>query len=126
MATASLSSSSLCRQEEDPFLLLESTFHAVQEILLLHRGKPLRRSWLDWPYGEKRRSPSWNRKCSLGISNPWEAAKNHRQLRRQGFTLRKTIGGGIIATACIEAKLPLLFSARDFMPYVELLGLEAA
>ncbi len=33
---------------------------------------------------------------------------------------------GIIATACIEANLPLLFSDRDFLPYVEHLGLEAA
>ena len=29
---------------------------------------------------------------------------------------------GIIATACIEANLPLLFSGRDFLPYVEQLG----
>ena len=61
----------------------------------------------------------------LGGSNPWKAAENYRQLRRQGITVRKTIDG-IIATACIEANLPLLFSDRDFMPYVEHLGLEAA
>lgn len=39
--------------------------------------------------------------------------------------MRKTIDG-IIATACIEANLPLLFSDRNFLPYVEHLGLEAA
>jgi predicted nucleic acid-binding protein len=61
----------------------------------------------------------------LGGSNPWKAAENYRQLRRQGITVRKTIDG-IIATACIEANLPLLFSDRDFQPYVEHLGLEAA
>jgi predicted nucleic acid-binding protein len=61
----------------------------------------------------------------LGGSNPWKAAENVRQLRRQGITVRKTIDG-IIATACIEANLPLLFSDRDFQPYVEHLGLEAA
>ena len=33
MATAPASSSPLCRHEEGPFLLLESTFHAVQDIL---------------------------------------------------------------------------------------------
>jgi hypothetical protein len=43
MATLSVSPSSLCRPEEDPFLLLESTFHAVQEILVRHRGRPLPR-----------------------------------------------------------------------------------
>jgi hypothetical protein len=61
----------------------------------------------------------------LGGSNPWKAAENYRQLRRQGITVRKTIDG-IIATACIEANLPLLFSDRDFQPYVDHLGLEAA
>jgi hypothetical protein len=33
MAPALVSPSTLCRPEEDPFLLLESTFHAVQDIL---------------------------------------------------------------------------------------------
>jgi len=61
----------------------------------------------------------------LGGSNPWKAAENYRQLRRKGITVRKTIDG-IIATACIEANLPLLFSDRDFQPYVEHLGLVAA
>ena len=58
-------------------------------------------------------------------SNPWKAADNYRQLRRKGITVRKTIDG-IIATACIEANLPLLFSDRDFQPYVEHLGLVVA
>jgi len=61
----------------------------------------------------------------LGGSNAWKAAENYRQLRRKGITVRKTIDG-IIATACIEANLPLLFSDRDFQPYVEHLGLEVA
>jgi predicted nucleic acid-binding protein len=61
----------------------------------------------------------------LGGSNAWKAAENYRQLRRKGITVRKTIDG-IIATACIEANLPLLFSDRDFQPYVEHLGLELA
>ncbi len=61
----------------------------------------------------------------LGGSNPWKAAENYRHLRRKGITVRKTIDG-IIATACIEANLPLLFSDRDFQPYVDHLGLEAA
>ena len=61
----------------------------------------------------------------LGGSNAWKAAENYRTLRRQGITVRKTIDG-IVATACIEANLPLLFSDRDFQPYVEHLGLEAA
>lgn len=61
----------------------------------------------------------------LGARNAWKAAENYRDLRRRGITVRKTIDG-IIATACIEANLPLLFSDRDFRPYVEHLGLEVA
>ena len=61
----------------------------------------------------------------LGAHNAWKAAENYRTLRSKGITVRKTIDG-IIATACIEAHLPLLFSDRDFLPYVQHLGLEAA
>ena len=61
----------------------------------------------------------------LGAHNAWKAAENYRTLRSKGITVRKTIDG-IIATACIEARLPLLFSDRDFLPYVQHLGLEAA
>ena len=61
----------------------------------------------------------------LGARNAWKAAENYRELRRRGITVRKTIDG-IIATACIEANLPLLFSDRDFQPYVDHLGLEVA
>lgn len=61
----------------------------------------------------------------LGSRNAWKAAENYRALRSKGITVRKTIDG-IIATACIEANLALLFSDRDFQPYVEHLGLEPA
>ncbi len=61
----------------------------------------------------------------LGPQNAYQAAEIYRALRSRGITVRKTIDG-IIATACIEANLPLLFSDRDFLPYVEYLGLEAA
>ena len=61
----------------------------------------------------------------LGPQNAYKAAENYRAQRSRGITVRKTIDA-IIATACIEANLPLLFSDRDFLPYVEHLGLEAA
>ena len=61
----------------------------------------------------------------LGAHNAWKAAENYRKLRSKGITVRKTIDG-IIATACLEANLPLLFSDRDVLPYVNHLGLEAA
>jgi hypothetical protein len=53
------------------------------------------------------------------------AARNFRALRAQGVTPRKTIDT-IIATRCIESDLPLLYSHRDFDPFVERLGLRSA
>ncbi|MBM3563316.1 MAG: PIN domain nuclease [Alphaproteobacteria bacterium] len=53
------------------------------------------------------------------------AARNFRKLRALGVTPRKTIDT-IIATRCIESDLPLLFSDRDFDPFVERLGLRSA
>ncbi|AZG76107.1 type II toxin-antitoxin system VapC family toxin [Methylocystis rosea] len=53
------------------------------------------------------------------------AAKNYRKLRALGATPRKTIDT-IIATCCIEKGLPLLYSDRDFDPFVERLGLRSA
>ncbi|NWG86660.1 MAG: PIN domain nuclease [Hydrogenophilaceae bacterium] len=54
-----------------------------------------------------------------------QAAKNFRTLRAAGVTVRKTIDT-LIATCCIESRLPLLYSDRDFDPFVEHLGLRAA
>jgi hypothetical protein len=54
-----------------------------------------------------------------------QAAKNFRLLRSRGVTVRKTIDT-IIATRCIENGLPLLYSDRDFDPFVEHLGLRSA
>ncbi|MCF6263877.1 MAG: PIN domain nuclease [Xanthomonadales bacterium] len=51
-----------------------------------------------------------------------KCAENFRFLRKKGITIRKT-NDVIIATFCIENKLPLLFSDRDFIPFVEHLGL---
>jgi hypothetical protein len=53
MALLSAAASPFCRPEEDPFLLLESTLRSVQEILLRRRGLPLRRTWIEQPYGEE-------------------------------------------------------------------------
>ncbi len=42
-----------CIPEEDPFLLLESSLKAIERILLLRRGLPLHRTWIEQPYGEE-------------------------------------------------------------------------
>jgi predicted nucleic acid-binding protein len=52
------------------------------------------------------------------------AAENYRALRKQGITIRKT-ADVIIATFCIENSLPLLFTDRDFIPFVQNLKLQS-
>ena len=54
-----------------------------------------------------------------------QAARNFRFLRSLGITVRKTIDT-LIATYCMENRLSLLYSDRDFDPFVEHLGLQSA
>ncbi len=54
-----------------------------------------------------------------------KAARNFRSLRARGATIRKTIDT-LIATRCIENGYALLYSDRDFDPFVEHLGLMSA
>ena len=54
-----------------------------------------------------------------------QAARNFHVLRALGVTVRKTIDA-MIATGCIESRLPLLYSDRDFDPFVRHLGLRTA
>jgi hypothetical protein len=53
MATLSSAASAFCRPEEDPFLLLESCGKSIESILRGHVGRPLRRTWIQHPYGEE-------------------------------------------------------------------------
>ncbi len=53
------------------------------------------------------------------------AARHYRTLRTRGITVRKTIDT-LIATRCITDDIPLLYSDRDFDPFVEHLGLRSA
>lgn len=54
-----------------------------------------------------------------------EAAHHYRTLRALGITVRKTIDT-LIATRCILDNIPLLYSDRDFDPFVAHLGLRSA
>jgi predicted nucleic acid-binding protein len=60
-----------------------------------------------------------------GVKVAVEAAQNFRHLRAKGITIRKTIDT-LIATRCIMDGHALLFSDRDFDPFVEHLGLVSA
>jgi hypothetical protein len=52
-----------------------------------------------------------------------KCAANYRLLRKKGITVRKTIDL-IIATFCMENKIELIFSDKDFVPFVDFLKLE--
>ena len=58
----------------------------------------------------------------LGRDMAIKSAENFRALRKKGITVRKT-ADVIIASFCIGHKLPLLFSDKDFKPFVKHLGL---
>ena len=61
--------------------------------------------------------------CDAGIAV--RAARNYRDLRSRGITVRSTIDV-LIATRCIADNRILLHNDRDFEPFVEHLGLRSA
>jgi len=60
----------------------------------------------------------------VGSSMIPRCADNYRALRKKGITIRKTTDV-IIATFCIDNTLPLLYSDKDFEPFVKHLKLIA-
>jgi len=58
----------------------------------------------------------------LGTDRAIKAAAKFRELRKIGITVRKT-NDVIIASYCIDEKIPLLFSDKDFKPFVDKLNL---
>jgi predicted nucleic acid-binding protein len=61
----------------------------------------------------------------LDATRAINCAQNYRKLRKKGITVRKTTDI-IIASFCISEGHKLLFSDRDFQPFVDHLGLQAA
>ena len=61
----------------------------------------------------------------LGKEMAIKSANNFRKLRKKGITIRKT-ADVIIATYCIDNKIPLLFTDKDFVPFVDNLRLKSA
>lgn len=68
---------------------------------------------------------SFTRLDLCGYDLAVKAAENHRVLRANGITIRKTIDT-LIATRCIEDGLTLLHADRDFVPFAQHLGLREA
>ncbi len=61
----------------------------------------------------------------IGTNRAVKAAEHYRFLRSKGLTIRKTVDT-LIATFCIEQKFPLLFTDKDFLPFVCHLELKQA
>ena len=59
-----------------------------------------------------------------GIDIAQKAAQHFRFLRKSGITVPKTVDC-FIATYCIEHAIPLLYTDRDFHPFVQHLGLQS-
>ena len=53
----------------------------------------------------------------FGLDMVVKCADNYRKLRKTGVTIRKSTDV-IIASYCMENKIPLLFQDRDFKPFV--------
>lgn len=58
----------------------------------------------------------------LGKHNAITFANYYRQLRKKGITIRKS-NDVMIASFCVENRLPLLFCDRDFIPFIQHFGL---
>lgn len=61
----------------------------------------------------------------LGVAQAVRAAETYRLLRKLGVTIRKP-NDTLIASYCLTYDIPLLFTDRDFNPFVEHLGLRRA
>ena len=59
----------------------------------------------------------------VGVQRAIQAASYYRKLRTKGITIRKT-ADVIIASFCINEGHTLLFSDKDFLPFVEHFGLK--
>jgi predicted nucleic acid-binding protein len=80
----------------------------------------------DWHfYRAKRLLTSLTVADLVGRDVAIKGAQNFRKLRSRGVTVRKTIDT-LIATYCIGHNLALLYSDKDFDPFVSFLGLRLA
>ena len=61
----------------------------------------------------------------LGKDQAVRIAENYRHLRKMGITVRKTIDT-LIASYCISRGFSLLFTDREFEPFVKYLDLKVA
>lgn len=103
--------------------LLDTELLATGDLILAEVLQGFRR---DRDFEQARRLLSRLEIVTLGGAEiALQAARNFRALRERGVTPRKTIDT-VIATRCIAGGYALLYSDRDFDPFVEHLGLRPA
>ena len=104
-------------------LILRTELVGIGDIILVETLQGFR-SAQDYKIAEKvlRPLPVFD---LLGSKRALKSVANYRMLRQRGITIRKTVDV-IIATFCISEGHSLLFSDRDFDPFVQHLGLISA
>jgi predicted nucleic acid-binding protein len=103
--------------------LLSSTIVVVGDIVLAEVLQGFKRE-ADFRMA-KRLLLSLDTRVIGSIEIALKAADNFRTLRKKGVTVRKTVDC-LIATFCIERRVPLLYKDRDYDPFVRHLGLRSA
>ena len=105
--------SPFCSPEEDPFLLLQSTLRCVERILQRSAGRPLRRTWIEIPYGEEEITlleeeviPAIQQ-CLQRVDAIDAALHGEQEARMAMEQLRQQLAADAEGSAALEALLPL-------------------
>ena len=105
--------SPFCPPEEDPFLLLQSTLSCVERILQRSAGRPLRRTWIEFPYGEEEITlleeeviPAIQQ-CLQRVDAIDAALHGEQEARMAMEQLRQQLAADAEGSAALEALLPL-------------------
>ncbi len=106
-------SSPFCSPEEDPFLLLQSTLSCVERILHRSSGRPLRRTWIEFPYGEEEITlleeeviPAIQQ-CLQRVDAIDAALQEEQEARIAIEQLRQQLAAVAEGTGALDALLPL-------------------
>jgi len=105
--------SPFCSPEEDPFLLLQSTLSCVERILQRSSGRPLRRTWIEFPYGEEEITlleeevlPAIQQ-CLQRVDAIDAALQEEQEARFAIEQLRQQLAADAEGTGALEELLPL-------------------
>ena len=102
-----------CSPTADPFLLLQSTLSCVERILQRSSGRPLRRTWIEFPYGEEEITlleeeviPAIQQ-CLQRVDAIDAALQEEQEARFAIEQLRQQLAADAEGTGALDALLPL-------------------